>query len=814
MSADTDILQLGRVLKALANRCQTDGGAQSAVGLIRARDAREASQRLGRIEEATRLAEADLAPALYERLSFSDACHRAARGGVLDGGSLRPLGALLRCGVRVADANNAWREVAPTLADEAKALPTLRHLAFALSDAFDEDDNLVDEASDELARLRQDVRRRSVGLRKRIAHLMKDSDEQGLLQDDYWTVRDGRYVLPVKSSDKRAIGGIVHGSSHTGQTVYVEPTELVVGNNALALAIDAVKREEHRILSAFSEAVGDAAEDIARLSIGLARIDLIFAAAQLAHHLGACRPTLSSRLNLRQARHAVLLLEGVKVIANSIALQSPASWLVVSGPNGGGKTIALTTVGLAVEMAAHGLYICAAEGSEVPWVSATHVVLGDAQDLDQGLSTFSGHLGRIQGALTAAGEPTSVDVDRPPALILLDELAAGTEPSAGAALARAVLEAFADRHCLGLASTHFEAVKLLAVADQRFANAALKLDGNSLTPSFQLEMGAVGSSSPLALAARMGLDKRVVDRASALIGGGGQETERLLEQLQAMRADLEEELRVATRQRELTEAARQRLEDQRRAEKRAVERRINQLAGKAIDELEGAMKLADEARRKLADPKFDGADVARLSRRLAAQRKLARAARTVDPAHAPMRSAQLDAESLSPGDTVFHIGLRREATVLEVDVKRGRARVSAGGLEVRALVSELRPAQPKKTSKKQGWKPQSGASKQGEQEATMGPLNDDDTSSFRRAEWTCDLRGLRVDEAISQVDRHLDRAMMGGVIGVCIVHGIGTGAVRSAVTRHLGKHAQVDRHRLGRRGEGGDGATMVWMKRG
>ncbi len=818
MATSSDVLQLQRVLTALAQRCQTDRGAADARSLPRAPDAAAARRRLDRNGEAKNLANEALVPHLYERLDFNAGTELARRGGVLDGSVLRPLGALLKCGVRLHDGASTWQAHAPTLAAEAGALPTLRHLAFSLSDAFDEDDRLVDEASAELARLRDDVRRRSVGLRRRINDLMKDTEGQGLLQDDYWTVREGRYVLPVKSSDKRAIDGIVHGSSHTGATTYIEPTELVVGNNALALAMEAVKREEHRILQAFSESVGAGAEDIARLSRSLARLDLAFASAALAHDLGAWRPILGDRLTLRGARHAVLLLEGVSVIPNTIALTPPARWLVISGPNGGGKTVTLTTVGLAVEMAAHGLEVCAAEGSEVPWVTATHVVLGDAQDLDRGLSTFSGHLSRIQEALAASAVRPAADPADPAqrTLILLDELAAGTEPSAGAALARAVLEAFAERPCLGLASTHFEAVKLLAVADPRFANAALALDRSSLAPSFTLALGAVGSSSPLALAARMGLERGVVDRASALIGGGGQEAERVLEQLQEMRRELANELQAAQRQRAMADEARERLERQRQMEKRAADRRIIQLAGETLTALDAALEAAAEAQRNLADPKFDKADVAGLSRRLAAHHKQTRAARQMaqGPDTPAVVGANVDAESLSAGDSVWHTGLNRAVTVVEVDVRRGRARVSAGGFELQAKVAELRPiaVEQRPKAKKTGWKDGGGA-QQSAAAPTMGPADDDDTASFRSGEWTCDLRGNRVEEALSEVDRHLDKAIMSGVVGVCIVHGMGSGALREAVTRHLARHPQVARTRLGRSGEGGDGATLVWMRR-
>ncbi len=835
MSTPPDALAFDRVLRALAGRCATDLGARAARDLSRAPSRDVAVQRLGRCQEAVALRREQLAPQLFERLSFDDALGRAQRGGVLDGEALRPLGALLRCAVRVHDAAPSWEPHAPTLAAEAGALPALRQLAFGLSDAFDEDDQLVDEASEDLARLRADVRRRATGLRTRIGALMKDTDDQGLLQDDYWTVRDGRYVLPVRSSDKRAIDGIIHGSSHTGQTTFVEPQEVVEANNALALAHEAVKREEHRILSMFSEAVGASADDIRRLARTLTALDLALAAAALAGDLDLRRPALSDdgRLDLRRARHPLLVLEGVDVVPNTIAIVPPARWLVVSGPNGGGKTVSLTTAGLAVEMAAHGLFVAAGDATVVPWVSSTHVVLGDAQDLDQGLSTFSGHLKRVQAALDATAarpsrapggrlsEPGAsqsaaavVSSDGPPALVLLDELAAGTEPSAGAALARAMLEAFADRPCLGLASTHFESVKLLALADPRFANAALTLKRDA--PSYHLELNAVGSSSPMALAARMGLDRGVIERASALIGGGGAETERLLATLQDMRSQLAAELRAAERQHTLAEQARQRLDQQRLAEKRAADQRIEKQAGETLRALRDALNEARDAQRRLTDPKENVADIGRLSRKLAARQREARAAQNRVKGAPVERRGELDPTTLRPGDAVWHVGLGRAVDVVEIDLKRGEVRVTAGGLELRAKVSDLQPAsagakKPRRraTTGVQGAhaKPQAALAS-----ADLdGPSDDHDTASFR--DRTCDLRGMRVDEALHEVDRALDAAVVAGVRGVVVVHGVGTGALKSAVTQHLRKHPQVARSRGGHQGEGGAGATMVWITR-
>ena len=808
-----DSLELGRLLAAWAARCASEVAADRVRRREQARHRAEAEARLGDLDEARALDDRGLGAAIPSRLDLGESLALAGRGSVLDGGELKRVGILLRAGCEVRDAAESWQTIAPGLAARAAAVPAHDDLAWTLIETFDENDEIRDDASPELARRRAEVRQLSATMRRRIGELVRDTDAAGMLQDDYWTVRQDRFVLPVKAQDRRHVGGIVHGSSQTGSTVYVEPAELVEQNNRLALAFEAVRAEERRILGSLSAQVGAAEADARAVIEALAELDLLFAAARLSRELGATRPTLrdDGLLRLRRARHPLLVLADVPVVANDIETED-ARWLVVSGPNGGGKTVTLTTVGIAAAMARLGLHICAGEGSMLPWVDAIHVVLGDAQDLGAGLSTFAGHLGRLRDVLqaTRAGGRH---------LVLLDELATGTEPAAGSALARAVLEALADCETVGLCTTHDEAVKLLAVADARFANAALELDRQRGAPTYRLRLGAVGSSSPLALAGRVGLPDDVLERADALLGGAGQDTRHLLEELESMRRQLDTELRQQQHARRQLEEARERLDAQRRHERHAADKRVAAAAEAALARIE----TAEAELAALREQVQQGAEpVEKLSRRIAAeQRALREEARAhgAEPTEGPSRP-EVDAEQLAPGDEVFHTGLGRPVRILSIDAARGEARVTAGALELRCNIEQLRAtrgneraAEPRRRASDDPRRhdvrsaPSAAATGRGGE----APSFDEDTSLMRTPDRTVDLRGMRVDEAIAAVDAFLDASVMAARQGVTVVHGVGTGALRKAVEQHLRQHPQVRRSRLGGPGEGGGGATLVWL---
>ncbi len=801
------LIGIQRVLSALAGQCQSDRTAEVARSLPPLGTVQEAGERLELTTEAVALLDSGAVVAIQRELDHERALAIANRGGVLDGEALRSIGMALRCADGLRAIATTWSEAAPTIALRAARLPRARLLADLLCDSFDERGELLDEASPELLRLRQDVRNRARGLRTRIDQMVKESDREGVLQDDYYTIRDGRFVLPVKASDKRVVGGIVHGSSQTGQTVYIEPREMVEANNALTLAADAVKREERRILAEFSQNVADHDDAIERTCTALSELDLVFAFARLAGLLGATRPELSAttdRVALRGLRHPQLVLDAEEVVANDVVIEAPSTWLVVSGPNGGGKTVLLTAVGMAFAMARRGLFVCAAADSVVPRVQAVELVLGDAQDLDAGLSTFSGHVARVAAALQAARDADGA------VLVLLDELASGTEPLAGSALARAILEEFAGLGCLGLVATHYEGLKLLPLRDDRFTNASLALDPKSLTPTFELRVGSAGSSSPMALAERMGLPASVVQRARDLIGTGSGETEQMLQRLQELKSQAERDQRAAAAERKQAEQARQRLDEQRRFEKRAVDKRIDAAAKEALVEIHRAREAARAARKRLSKPKVEAREVEQRAHEINVSERKIRGKRKPDKEQTAMvQREKMAREAMVPGAIAWHAGLGRPVEIVEIDARGKKVRVQAGVMALTAKPADLHVPLRRELPQKPVPK---AAPKKAPTVADAGAeFDDDDTVAFRSPDRTCDLRGMRAEEALVEVDRCIDSGVVAGARGVCIVHGMGTGALRKAVEAHLRGHPQVLRSRIGGRGEGGAGATMVWL---
>ncbi|MBI5609593.1 MAG: Smr/MutS family protein, partial [Deltaproteobacteria bacterium] len=627
--------------------------------------------------------------------------------------------------------------------------------------------------------------------------------------------RDDRYVLPVVASQKRTLSGIIHGMSQTGATVYVEPQELVDGNNQLALAHEAVRREERRILAELSQMCAEHRDELLATSEVLTLLDLRMAAGRLAVQLGAHRPRFGDgtaldapTVSIPALRHPILVLDGVQVVANAVRWSAPAHWLVVSGPNGGGKTVVLSAVGLAVEMARMGLFVCASADTVLPWFDRVETVLGDAQDIERGLSTFEGHLRRIAEVLAAAEQPGHT-------LVLLDELATGTEPLAGAALATAILEhAMANLpRAWGVVTTHFEALKLLALRNPACVNAALELDARSLTPTFRLTLGHMGTSNPLALAARLGMPASIVHRAEQLMGTGGSEVMQLLDRLQAERQALADAEQAVQREKKQLENSRQLLDDQRNNEQRAIDRRIERATADMSKQLQAIAQELTQARQAAASADKQRIEEAAkvVSQRQVEVERLGRAATARlggQIEREPVRAAQLQV-----GSVAWHLGLNSRVELIEASPKADRFKVRAGGLELWCTLAELatsKPTDAPPATKHQG---KQGAQSSQPADSTAQPRNlDEGAALLRQPDATVDVRGMRAEEAVREVDRHLDKMILTGRPGACVVHGHGTGALRDAVRAHLRRHPHVAHSRPGNQGEGGDGATLVWLE--
>ncbi|MCA9542356.1 MAG: endonuclease MutS2, partial [Myxococcales bacterium] len=423
-------------------------------------------------------------------------------------------------------------------------------------------------------------------LKEKVHGLLSDPGIADMLQDEYYTIREDRYVLPIRSGHKNHLDGIVHGWSGSGATVYIEPQPVVEANNRLLMAQADVDREIRRILTRLSKQVGERADEIRAAQDGLVALDLAWSAGILSRELDAVEPVLTddARLELKRARHPLLLLGGVKVVPNNLTLGAPQTVLVVTGPNTGGKTVALKTAGLCTLMALAGLHIPAAEGSVVSRVPGVFTDIGDEQSLDESRSTFSGHIANIVEILDAMHRGS---------LVLLDEIAVGTDPIQGAALAQALGEAFADRGALLVVTTHYESLKALPFEDNRFRNGAMGFDGSSGQPTYTLTLDVPGTSSALRTARRLGLDERIVDRAVHLAGPQQGALEAVVQRLEAETAALHKARKIA-------EADANRLANARAAaeahEQKLRERLREGLAKERDQALREARHLRDELR--------------------------------------------------------------------------------------------------------------------------------------------------------------------------------------------------------------------------
>ncbi len=805
--ADRDTLaQLGweQILADLAGRCRTSPGAARAARLDFLPDAAAAAARMAEIGEARQLAVAG-APLPFGGIGdLADAVARAEKGSPLEPPELIAVGRTAR-GCHALRKHLAARDdAAPRLAARAAAIADLGHVFHPILDAFDDGGQLVDHASDALGPLRAQARRARAALEQRARDLVDDPRLADALQDRFYTQRDERCVLPIKVEARGRVRGIVHGTSQSGQTVFVEPEALVELGNQLVMAESAVADEERRILTLLT---GYVAEEGQALRDGLAvvaEIDVVAAAADQAGALGAAAPALEGEvIDLVRARHPLMELSGRACVPNDVRLPAGRA-LVISGPNAGGKTVALKTTGLAVLMARAGLHVSAAPSSALPWIERVASDIGDAQSLEKDLSTFSGHLLRVQQILLAAGPGT---------LVLFDELAVGTEPEQGAALAEAVLEALVARGASVIATTHYERLKILAAGDASFANASVGFDMERMMPTFELHLGVPGSSGALALARRLAVDPVVIARAESLLGDRRASVEELLAQLAQERDRLGEERREAAAARAEAERAVAAAE---RATERAIEREQKarqQSHDEAVAALRDARRELDELRatvrrrRREAIGSRPQAEVAALGASVDAA-----AARIA--AHAPARpqppaEPAPDPSDLTPGTVVRVVSLNANGTVVSAP-DGNRVSVQVGPLRTTAALSDLRLISKREHRRTaSGTQPKPAAKSRRDHVLVAAPS--EGRALTRTPDATLDLRGERVDDGLASLDRFLDESVRHGREVVFIIHGHGTGAMRSAVRDAVRLHPSIVEFRPGEPNEGGDGVTVAWL---
>ena len=728
---------------------------------------------------------------------------RASRGGRLDAGELWTIVETLIAAGRLAD---ALREIErPLLHQLYRELAPLPALRMRLEHSVDATGALLDSASPALGSLRRAVRLAHERLKTRLDALIR-SDVASALQEPLITMRNGRYVVPVRAEARSRVKGIIHDQSGSGQTLFVEPMIGVEMANAWREAELAAQAEEERVLDELTAAVAGEAEGLEVTLDALARLDLWTCRARLAEELDAVRPTLATEqtVSLLSARHPGI--EG-DVVPIDIRLGDGYTALVITGPNTGGKTVALRTVGLLALMHQSGLHVPAASGSVLPIFDDVLADIGDEQSIAQSLSTFSGHLRTIVRIVEHAGERT---------LVLLDELGAGTDPTEGSALAQALLDHFIESGSLVVATTHYAEIKTYAHNEPRARNASVAFDLASLAPTYHLTIGLPGTSQAFAIAERLGLPSALVADARSRLSAAQQEFESTLASIRETQSDISAaEARTVEAEARTRVALQEAQEERRRARE---ERRI--ASTEAREQAEVSLRALEA---EIAEVR--GA----LARETLTEGRLDRATERIAGRLATMPS---EVAEPSPSESVVRrwvVGDRAiarsgwDGTITAIDDQRGRATLSVNGLRVDVELDELDPpgnagggGAKTRPGASRGAKPASGRRGdfgQGPRSSAIASRVSAPSSGGRRkaasVAASLDLRGARVDEALSLLEQYLDGAAYADAGRVTIVHGHGSGAMRDAVRETLRSHPLVREWRPGDRGEGGDGATIV-----
>ena len=666
----------------------------------------------------------------------------------------------------------------PLLQTRAAALVPMPQLVTAIRRSLGPRGEILDSASRELGQLRRELQTVRARLKRQLEGLLADERYAGVFQEQLITDRNGRYVLPVRTDHSGRLRGFVHDVSASGQTLYVEPAAALEGNNRLQTLLREVQREEERVLLQLTALVREARTELAGNQAILAVLDLRQAIARFAREIDAVIPALSVRplLELGAARHPLLALRlGGNVVPVDLRLGENDLALVISGPNTGGKTVALKTAGLLVLMARAGLPLPCAAGSRLFPFAPVLADIGDDQSLERSLSTFSGHLGRVRDILANAAEHT---------LALLDELGTGTDPGEGGALALALLDRLRQVGARTIATTHLHLIKGYAHLEEGVVNAAVEFDAATLQPSFRLHYGIPGASHAFTIARRMGLPDELLAQADRYLGHGEREGLAVLERLQALRAALDEELQAAgslRRQAEREHDQQRRLREELESRQRAILEEVRQRGGRLLSEAEEQLRALFRAARQ-GDAPQPVREQARLTGELRALRRELPQPQAVPPGVVPV--------SVAVNELLFVTALGVDARVVGSDGTS--VELELGGKRLRQPLSAVRQYQPPRFAPTP---------------ARLPKIRDRVTRRAFRPRLV--LVGKRVDEALALVAAFLDEALLHGEQRLELVHGAGEGILRRAIREFLAGHREVAGFGAADVAEGGDNVTVV-----
>lgn len=784
MDKHTKALELDKILEMVAAEASSEDGAQLARELSPVHTAAEAKWLLEETDAAFVAMAKFGAPSFYGMKNVTNPLRRAQAGGGLGLRELLDIGATLRT---IRGLTQWWgksESVRTALTGRFEVLSPNKYLEEKIFTCIVSEEEVADSASPALAAIRRKIRAASQRVRDQLDKLIRSPGHQKHLQESLVTQRGGRYVVPVKAEFRGEVPGLVHDTSASGATVFIEPMSVVELNNEIRVLRSDEQEEISRILLELSGEAGPFADSIIESYHYAVELDLIFAKAQVAYKMKAVVPQVGEdgKIVLHSARHPLIAKE--KVVPTDITLGVGFDTLIITGPNTGGKTVALKTIGLLTLMAMCGLMIPAGEGSCVSVFRHILADIGDEQSIEQSLSTFSSHMVNIIQIFQVVDNSS---------LILLDELGAGTDPVEGAALAESIIEKLRSRGARLACTTHYAELKAYAIQTPGVENGCCEFDVATLRPTYRLLIGVPGKSNAFAISQRLGMDEAIVHRARELVSTESNAFEQVVGRLEEDRRKMEEELqslRASAERAKQSEQEAQRLKEEAEAQFQKEVERARQEAAQIVQK---TRRQADALLNELEDLRRQK------NKQLSAEQKarlrsgLKEMESASDPVHQRRDDNYTLPRPLQVGDDVLIYDIDKDATVLE-EPKDGFVLVQAGIIKTRVPLSNIRLL-----SKRQLKKKNPGRT------VTKSVSTPEASSSL-------DLRGQTVEEALMEVDSFLDRASRMHLSQVTIIHGKGTGALRAAVQQHLRRCAQVKSFRLGTYGEGESGVTIAELK--
>lgn len=777
-------LEYDKIIEKLKGYCSSNLAMDEVSKIEPLEDIDKINHLLDKTSDAIELIVKYSTPPLYGIYDLSNIIKRLDMGGILENYQFRQIADSLRVSADLKDYVSQF-ETDNIIKDQIKLLYTNTRVEKEIERIIIDDETIADDASRALFNIRRNIRNKTEDIRRKLNSIVTDKDSQMMLQENIVTMRDGRYVVPVKSGAKSSFAGVTHDRSATGQTVYIEPMVVVELNNQIRQLQIQEHDEIRKILKDLSLLCAQYSEEIYSNQDKLLDLDICFAKAKMALDMNATRPLMNSDkyVNIKKARHPLLNVE--KIVPIDLILGEAYKALIITGPNTGGKTVSLKTLGLLILMSQSGLFIPADEFSKVGVFKNIYSDIGDKQSIELSLSTFSASMTNIVEILSKADKDS---------LVLFDELGSGTDPTEGAALAMSIIDNLLKKDVSVVSTTHYSELKLYAMTTDKVQNASVEFDVESLRPTFRLIIGAPGKSNAFEISRRLGLDDDVLNHASTYISKENRDFEGLISDIESDRIKLEKELvelgQLKSRYKQLNENLESKIDDKLLVAQKKVEDAKNearQILDEAKKEAKDLIKLAKKSQKNTSELDRTYTQITDKYNKL--QDKYEKTNKD------DKKRTNKDIK-LKLGQTVRILSMDDVGIVQTLPDNKGDLSVQVGILKFNINISDLGLAKEEKKEKK-------GAS------AYRKVLQDKAESGYSQS---IDLRGKNIDEAISEIEKFFDNSIILGLKEVQIIHGKGTGALREGISQYLKKSRYVDKFRLGTLKEGGAGVTVVSLK--